>query len=46
METIVSGLDLRLAIGECLPRYGIKPALSGVLYAAEKGAVPCLEDLD
>jgi hypothetical protein len=36
-ETIVSGMDLRLAIRESLPRYGIQPALSGVLYAAEQG---------
>ena len=36
-ETIVSGLKLRLAIHERLPRCGIRLAVSAVLYAAEKG---------
>jgi hypothetical protein len=35
-ETVVNGLTLRLAIGESLPRCGMRPTASAELYATHK----------
>jgi len=36
-ETNILASDLKVAILEQMPRYGIRPSISAVLYAMEKG---------